>query len=296
MPRSATARAFLKLNSQFSALNGILLLIMAEVLASTLLADPADWAAIALRGLGIGLVGFAVLLYMLSRNKYVSRAAVKEIVLLDALWVAGSIVLIAFFGDLFTTIGIIIITAVAMVVAFFAIAQFAAAANIQQPVAVADVVMRDGSLMATVKRTVNAPAEVVWEVMTDHPAYSDVASNIAKVEVLSGDELGMQRRCYGPKGENWLETCNLFESGKSYGFRIHTDAEDYPYLIATLSGRWSVERRAIGSAFDIEIVAKPKGSVLSQWLFVTMAKLQYKTVLVDLADGWAKRMEKEANR
>ena len=222
MTHSSTARRFLGMNAAFSGLNGVVLLVAADVLTPIILAAPESWVPLVMRLLGLGLIGFAGLLVILARNKFVSKAAVYEIVLLDALWVVGSVVLVAFFGSLFLTSGIIIVTVVAMVVAFFAVAQFSAASKITKPIPVANVVIRDGQLHASVKRTVNAPTETVWEVMTDHPAYADVASNISKVETISGDGIGMKRRCYGPKGENWEETCDLFEPGKSFGFRIHT--------------------------------------------------------------------------
>jgi len=295
MPTSTTAaRRFLKLNGVFSLLTAVPLLLAAGTVAPILFADPVDWATWALRGLGVGLTGFAGLVYALSKDKFVSRAMVNEIVVLDLLWVIGSIVLIAFWGHILTTSGTVIVAAVAVVVAFFAVAQFVSAAGIEKPIPVAKVEMRDGKLHATVKRTVRAPTATVWDVMTDHPAYADVAGNISKVEVLSGEGLGMERRCYGPKGENWEETCDLYAPGQAYGFRVHTDAEDYPYPFSELSGRWAVNETPAGSEFDIKIVAVVKGNTLSGWLFATMAKPQFKTILIDLADAWAERMEREA--
>ncbi|WP_299726500.1 SRPBCC family protein [uncultured Tateyamaria sp.] len=294
MTHSRAARRFLGMNAAFSGLNGLMALVAAGMLAPILIEFPENWMPLALRLMGLGLIGFSALLVFLARNRFVTRAAVNEIVLLDTIWVVGSVVLIAFFGDLLTTPGLLIVTAVAIVVAFFAIAQFASAAKITKPVPIAEVTMRDGKLYASVKRTVKAPTETVWDVMTDHPAYADVASNIAKVEVMSGDGLGMKRRCYGPKGENWEETCDVFEPGKSFGFRIHTEAEDYPYPIAELSGRWTVEQHPLGSEFDIQIIAEPKGNPVARWLFSAIAKQQFKGVLIDLADGWATRMESEA--
>ena len=141
---------------------------------------------------------------------------------------------------------------------------------------------------------VRAPTATVWYVITDHPACADVADNISKVEVLSGDGLGMKRRCYGPKGENWEETCDLYEPGHTYGFRIHTEFRDYPYPFAELSGRWSVEEHSAGSEFNIKIVASLKGNALSRWLFATSARPQFKTILIDLSDAWAASMEREA--
>jgi len=291
---TTAARTFLKMNGVFSLLTAFPLLLAAGTVAPILFANPVDWATWGLRGLGVGLVGFAGLVYALSTYKFVSRAMVNEIVVLDVLWVIGTIVLIAFFGHVLTSGGTVVVAAVAVAVAFFAVSQFVSAARIEKPMPVAKVEMRDGKLHATVKRTVRAPTGTVWEVMTDHPAYADVADNTSKVEVLSGDGLGMKRRCFGPKGENWQETCDLYEPGHAYGFRVHTEADDYPYPFAELSGRWSVDEHPAGSEFDIEIVAVVKGNALSRWLFATMARPQFKTILIDLADAWAERMEREA--
>ena len=292
MTRSIPARVCLKLNSQFSALSGATLVLASGAAASMLFANPVDWATTGLRGLGIGLLGFAALLYLLSRQRFVSRALVNEVVLLDTLWVIGSVILVVFFSHVLTTNGTILVVAVAMVVAFFAVVQFATASSIERPVPTASVELRGGRLHATVSRKVSAPTETVWNVMTDHPAYADVASNIARVEVVSGDGLGMKRRCYGPKGESWEETCDLFEPGQAYGFRVHTEAEDYPYPFAELLGRWSVRECPAGSEFRIDIVAGLKGNALSKWLFATMARPRFTAILIDLADAWAARMER----
>lgn len=294
MPHSAdAARTFLKMNSVFSMLTAVPLLLAAGIVAPMLFANPVDWAAMGLRALGIGLLGFAGLVYALSRHKLVSRAMVNVIVLLDMFWVIGSIVLGAAFGQVLTASGALIVAAVAVVVGFFAISQFITAMRIEKPVPRAEVRTRGGKLHASVNRTVRAPRATVWKVMTDHPGYADVASNLSKVEVLSGDGLGMKRRCYGPKGESWEETCDLHDPGRSFGFRVHTEAADYPYPISELSGRWSVEDHPEGAEFQIEIIGELKGNAVSRWIFRTIAKPQFKTVLVDLADAWAERMERE---
>ncbi|SFR98547.1 SRPBCC family protein [Yoonia litorea] len=291
---TAAARTFLRMNSAFSLLTAAPLLLAAGLVTPMLIVNPVDWAVWGLRGLGVGLVGFAALVYALSAYKFISRAMVNEIVILDIGWVIGSIVIVAFFGEVLTASGTLVVGAVAAVVAFFAVSQFVSAAKIENPVPVARVVSKGGKLHASVKRTVRAPTDAVWSVMTDHPAYADVADNITKVEVLSGDGLGMKRRCYGPKGENWAETCDLFEPGHAYGFRIHTEAEDYPYPFAELTGRWRVEEHPVGAEFHIDIVATLKGNRFSKWLFAAVAKPQFKTTLIDLADAWAMRMEREA--
>lgn len=145
-----------------------------------------------------------------------------------------------------------------------------------------------------VKREVEAPTETVWDVMADYPGYADVADNITKVEVLSGAGVGMKRRCQGPKGESWEEACEFFVPGRALGFRIDTEAEDYRYPISALSGEWLVKPAGDGPEFSIKITTKPKGNALARWVFTMIAKQQFKTVLIDLADTWAARMEREA--
>lgn len=154
------------------------------------------------------------------------------------------------------------------------------------------IVRRVGRMMhLRVSRQVRASPERVWAVMSDHPRYADVASNIAKVEVLSGDGLGMVRRCYDPKGASWTETCDLFEPRRVFGFEVDTGAPDYPYPIASLKGRWSVEPVGDGAVFRIDIEAKPAGNALQRFLFTRLAGVKFKGILKDLADRWAARME-----
>ena len=295
MPASKTVRIVLAMNAAFSLIVGIDLLFTAGSTAQILFADMADWQTIALRVLGIGLLIFALDIFYMASNQFISKREVQLISLMDIGWVIGSVVLLIVYGYIFTNLGTILIEVVAVLVAGFAVAQFFGASRIVPPKSRVDVRAVGEKLHASVKRIVNAPVDTVWSVMTDHPGYADVASNISKVEVLSGNGIGMQRRCYGPKGETWRETCDVFEEGKAFGFNIHTEADDYPYPISDLRGRWSVEPKGAGSEFSIDIEARPKGGFLMQTLFKIAAKRQFKTVLIDLADGWSDRMEKEVS-
>lgn len=294
MSSSNTARLFLGLNAAFALITGLGLLIAAGSLADLLFAAPAGWQSLALRGLGVGLLIFALDLFLMVTNRFVSKASVMLITLLDVGWVVASAALLLFGRSLFTDLGIGLVTIVAGFTGIFAIGQSIGAGKIVAPKSRASVRTTDGRLHMTVNRAVDAPADKVWAVMNDHPGYADVASNISKVEVLSGHGIGMQRRCYGPKGESWRETCDLFEEGKAFGFKIHTEAEDYPYPISDLQGRWAVRPRGDGSEFSIDINAKPKGGFLKQILFSIVAARTFKSILIDLADAWADRMEKQA--
>ncbi len=269
-------------------------LIAPSYATGLLFLESASWQPIALRVLGGGLILFGLGLVLMARNRFLTNRQVLFITMMDVGWILGSALLLVVDGHLFSAFGQAYITMVAGIVAVFAIGQYVGAQKIVPPLSQASVTISGGKILARVSRAVSAPEDVVWRVMNDHPGYADVADNISKVEVVKGDGVGMQRRCYGPKGENWLETCDLYEDGRAFGFRIHTEADDYPYPISDLHGEWSVERNGNGSKFAIIIEAQPKGNLLTQTLFKTAAKRQFKVVLADLADAWAARMEREA--
>lgn len=290
----ALARTFLGLNAGFSILTGATLLLAGGVLTGVMFAEPAHWQSLVFLALGIGLLVFALDLVVLASDRFVSKGKVMLIIAADVGWILGSVWLLLLQGRLFTSAGVLIIAGVAAVVAVFAIGQWIGAGAIEAPMSKANVTTARGALVATVERQVNAPAQTVWQVMTDHPAYADVASNITKVEVIAGEGLGMRRCCVGPKGESWAETCDLYEEGHVFGFTIHTEAPDYPYPLSEVQGRWSVEPKGDGAQFEIHIRAVPKGGVLTRLLFTVIAKRQFKAVLVDLVDAWADRMEREA--
>lgn len=294
MDTTKTARLFLGLNAAFSLLIGIDLVLAPAIAAELIFLEPAEWQTLVLRILGAGLIVFALDLSLMATDRFTTRGKVLFISALDLGWVLGSAVLLIFASQLFSGTGIAAIAVVAAFVAAFALGQAIGAQKIVAPLSEASVRSTGEKLLARVSRTVDAPRDVVWQVMTDHPRYADVADNISKVEVVAGNGEGMQRRCYGLKGENWLETCTLFNEGHAFGFRIHTEAEDYPYPISKLHGEWSVVPTAHGSRFTINIEATPKGNLLARTLFKAVAKRQFRKVLADLADAWATRMEREA--
>ena len=296
MDTSKTARSFLGMNAGFSLVTGAALLLAAGTIAELIFAEGADWQTWTLRLLGLGLILFGLDLAFLANDRFVAKSKVLTITFMDLGWILGSIGLVALFGAHFSGSGTTIIVAVALCVAVFALGQFLGARKMERPASDASVRSMGQKLVARVSRAVDAPPEVVWRVMTDHPGYADVADNISKVEVVSGDGLRMKRRCYGPKGENWLETCDIYEDGQAFGFRVHTEAEDYPYPISDLRGLWSVEAEDSQTAFTIHIEATPKGGLLTRTLFKAAAKSKFKAVLIDLAEAWAERMEHEARQ
>lgn len=294
MSTTRTARLFLGLNTGFSILCSATLMLFPDHFTELMFQDPASWAPMALRLLAIGLLLFALSLIMLVANPYVSRAEVMLIVAMDIGWIAASAAIVVFGQQFLTFNGIVVIDVVALFVGIFAIGQFLGARKIVPPRSRASLTTKNGIVVASVRRTVSASPDTVWKVMNDHPGYADVADNLSKVEVVSGEGQGMLRRCYGTKGENWTETCDLFNEGQSFGFKVHTEASDYPYPIEDLQGRWSVTPVENGAEFAIDITARPKGNALARLLFSLATRLTFQKVLINLADAWSDRMEREA--
>lgn len=291
MSDQSTARKALLANASFSVLTGIACIAAAGPIAKLMLNAPPDWMPLVLRLLGIGLLSFALIVASIAMNHRISRFWTLQVVQADLGWIAGTAALTWFYGTHFTISGLVILWAVAGFVAMFAIGQYRGAKGIKPAITDVSFSTQDGTLVATTRRKVKAPKDVVWKIINDHPAYADVADNISKVEVIEGDSLGMQRRCYGPDGENWTETCDLYEEGRIYGFNVHTEAEGYPYPFDTVQGRWSVDTKGIESEFLIEIFVKANGNAFARMMFNKIAPSKFSGLLERLGDRWAERME-----
>jgi len=292
MSDATTARKFLLANACFSILTGIACLSAAGSIAGLLMPAPPDWTPMVLRLLGVGLLGFALVVGSIALHHRVSRFWTMQIVQADLGWIVGTAVLTWFYATSFTTAGLWVLWSVAAFVMIFALGQYRGAKGIKPATTDVTFATREGVLVASTRRKVQAPQDVVWQIITDHPAYADVADNISKVEVIEGHSKGMRRRCYGPDGESWTETCDLYEEGRIYGFTVHTEADSYPYPFETVRGQWSVCGAGADSEFLIEIFVKAKGNAFARFMFNKLAPSKFSGLLERLGDRWADRMEK----
>lgn len=88
------------------------------------------------------------------------------------------------------------------------------------------------------QRTVQAPADVVWDVISDVERYAEYAPNLSHAEKTSAG-LTPARRCYDTRGRGWNEACVLWEEGKQYSYVI--DTSDYPYPFIQMKGTWGMD-------------------------------------------------------
>lgn len=112
-------RRALLANAAFSAVSGVAMLAFAESLAAEL---GVPWGGL-LPGLGLGLLGFAVLLVRVARARRIGLRTAGAISAADGLWVAGSGALVWTDPTGMTSLGRWLVLGVADVVLLFALAQ-----------------------------------------------------------------------------------------------------------------------------------------------------------------------------
>lgn len=111
---------YLKINSAFSGLNGLVLLVLSDKI-SVLFSVHND---LFFSVIGINLIVFAIFVYYVSLKKNDKKIFVNLIITLDALWVVASSIIVK--GQLFNISfeGYLIITCVAIIVGYLGVKQY----------------------------------------------------------------------------------------------------------------------------------------------------------------------------
>jgi hypothetical protein len=76
----------------------------------------------------------------------------------------------------------------------------------------------------TYHRTVDAPLETVWTVVSDHRFYGRAAPNLDRVDLVDGAGEGAVRRCVDTDGNDWTE--KITEWHPSDGYAVAVDVAD----------------------------------------------------------------------
>lgn len=221
-------------NGIFSAASGVVLIAGAPMLRSPIGAD--GWL---LATVGVGLVGFAVLLVWLLAAPRRLAVGAGSVLVADVAWVLGAVVLLAGFPGLLAPAGRVGLAVVSGVVAAIAVAQ---AVGLRRrghgPVTGAT-----SPVQLRVERTVPVPMGRVWEAISDAGDYGRFAPGIAHTAIVEGEREGMVRVCRDDQGAEWSETCTLWEEGHRY--RMSVDVSSYPahyrMLLHEFAQVWTLE-------------------------------------------------------
>jgi hypothetical protein len=117
---SKMMRPILYGNPIFSSVSGLLLIFAARPIASFIGID----VPLAILQLGIGLAGYAALLYLNATRPEIARSFVLTAVICDSLWVVLSIMLLTTDWVSFSVAGTWAVGIIAAIVAVFATLQF----------------------------------------------------------------------------------------------------------------------------------------------------------------------------
>ncbi|MDX1747281.1 MAG: SRPBCC family protein [Halobacteriales archaeon] len=120
-------------------------------------------------------------------------------------------------------------------------------------------------------RLIDAPQPAIWDVITDHELYGDVAPNLTSVEVVDGAEETMVRRCVDTGGYAWTEACTTWEDGQRFGVEVDVaNSEFHRHLFNHMEGTWGLEATPDGYEvfirFDYDTKYGPFGRLISAYL------------------------------
>jgi ribosome-associated toxin RatA of RatAB toxin-antitoxin module len=139
-------------------------------------------------------------------------------------------------------------------------------------------------------RTFEATPERVWEVVTDGELYAEVAPNLSRVEVLSGEGEGMVRECADTDGRAWRETCTVWEPGERYRVDVHVaDSPVHRRAFHSFTGEWSVEADGDGARATMTFEYEPRYGPLG-WVLGKVGEREGKRLTRAIFDGWEREL------
>lgn len=141
------------------------------------------------------------------------------------------------------------------------------------------------------ERHVSVPPERAWEAVSDHALFGQLATNLARVEPLDADGVGMRRVCTDTRGNTWTERCSVWQPGVCY--RVEVDVATYPLplrlLVAGLAGTFGVAPVDGGSRLWMRFDVTPRGGALGV-LAVRATRRSSLRNLQGILDGWAAQL------
>lgn len=212
-------------------------------------------AQFTLQVVGIGLLAFAAeLIFQATRRRIVTWRALLASAA-DFSWVAGSIVLLLVFPQLFSPLGTALVFAVAGAVFVFGAWQLWAAGR-------AHSIDQSGEYRHCIVIETNVLAEKMWRVVGNFGDIQSYMPSLKRSMILDGKApgVGVIRACEDRAGKQWSEECIAFEPGRSFAVRFVAEAPDFPFPARSMRGGWEVTPSNAGSQVMVwwELTLKSK--------------------------------------
>jgi hypothetical protein len=203
---------------------------------------------------GALLIIYGAALAALSRTRRVASLWTVVATALDIGWVIGSAALLAFHD----TPNAAIVVAPSVFVLLFAGLQL---------LGLRRSIFTKGIGRFALQREVRASADRAWSVISDVAGYAEVANNLRSSKIISGEGLGMIRKCEDNNGACWLETCTRWEPGEAYAFEVDASGPRYPFPLKTMRGDFEVDPiEPLRTVIRVRFTFTPRGGFMTELL------------------------------
>jgi len=242
-------RSALGINAAFSLGCGVVATVFGPAVADRVGIGP-SWLVPAV---GVGLVVFSAgIVWTLLRFRIGQALIISG---LDGLWVVGTLLLTLVPG-LFTPAGNALVVGLAGVVGTLGALQLAGIrATLRAP-------GRPGQYRHCIRLKSSADPEALWRVIRDLGGISRYSAGLRASRLDGGGEVapGAVRVCTDTRGQSWAEeVTSLDDAARSVVFRFRSEADDFPFPLAALSGGWTVTPDPRGGArVDVWWTVTPK--------------------------------------
>jgi hypothetical protein len=247
------------------------------------------------RLVGVGLIVFAAHVAVVGGARFSRLLRWAPVVsVADGLWVAATAATIA--AGLFSTSGALLMAAVGAMVSWFGLRQLRSWMRLRRA-ADATLAHHDEAPpieVAHVERKVHGSRDLTWDVVADQELYGRLAPNLSAVHVQSGTGAGMVRVCSNNAGDEWSETCTVWDEGERFEVDARTD--DYPYPLAVMRGSWWVQSQgAATSVVGMDFRYQPLPGFKGRF-FAAAMQAAFPMVLRRILRGWEREIEQRASR
>jgi len=272
-------RNTLRVNAATSMAAGLALSVAPETLDRVLGTGHAGWV----RVVGVGLVVFATDVAVVAGTRASNLTRWSSVIIgADLAWVATSVATIA--AGWFEPYGAALVTATAAMVATFAMLQWRHLARLRHTTPT-EIDEQPPIEITAVTTSIEAPSDRVWSVITDHDLYGRLAPNLTAVAATGTDGPDLTRTCTNRNGQEWHETCTLWDEGHRY--EVAVDTSSYPYPLTQMRGAWYVEPASDdqSSTVGMQFAFQPTPTLYGR-VFAIAMHLAFPLVLRRITRGW----------
>ncbi len=268
-PRAARLRGALAANAIFSALSGLAFAIAPELVAD--LYTSAPLAPSVVRAIGIGLLGFALVVALEARRRRPRGLDALLIVAADATWVLATLVLVAIFASAISVAGTMLALGVGAIVALFAVIQATGVhRHFSTPVG------HPRRARHCVSIEVDASPAAMWRVIADLGSIAEHHPSLVSSRLQGDIGVGAVRFCESREGEAWSEECTAFDADRrALRVRFRHEEAGFPFPVREMIGGWDVRPSA----------TRPDASYVRVWWEMTPKSALFGPLLIALASS-----------